>query len=604
MIGILRENNFQDNLLRMPYFSNIKTNKDKSKVGFYWNKSDRMEFYVFDIIKLKNHHFPECCVPKSGIGGFIWLSDSEITIASDEDGDERYAINLYNFRKNKCIRLVKETSLYQIPLDVSPDRKEVLFRSIRRKQMNLYKINLNTKQITELTDHKAPVWFGKWANNGCIYYTREEKINKNDKAIWSTNSKGDDRQRILKLSKESEDIFVDISEDSTLLAFNTTINGIEQSGIFNLVSKEIQIKSKGIFDEYAVKLSRNKKKLLVLRHEGMQQIPIVYDLVNDSARKIKLNGTVFNLDFCLDDKYLLYIRSDSKTPQILCIYNLTENKEEILLSSHPDLRKETFTKAKQIKYKSFDNFLIHSLLYTPKIRPNRKYPAIVVVHGGPMDCATLMFTPEIQFLVNNNFVVLIPNYRGSTGFGKVFRDLIITDWGGGDAKDIVYAKKYLERLKFVDNNRIGIYGESYGGYAVLILLTKFNQVGWGAGIAFSGFSHLKTLYDSSPIHTKMLIASNMGKYRKNKKLWEDRSPMNFADKISSPLLILHGVNDSRISVEQSRQFRDKLLLSSKKEGKDFEYKEIKYMGHGGIGNLEQRQELFELITKFYIEKMS
>ncbi|MCK4844768.1 MAG: S9 family peptidase, partial [Candidatus Heimdallarchaeota archaeon] len=232
---------------------------------------------------------------------------------------------------------------------------------------------------------------------------------------------------------------------------------------------------------------------------------------------------------------------------------------------------------------------------------------LVNVHGGPTGQYFRMFDMFSQIFSHEGFVILNPNIRGSTGYGKEFMELNLNDWGGGDAKDVIWAKKYLETLDYVDPERIGVFGGSYGGYMTFIQLTKYADAGWKTGSAWIGISHLKTMFDKSKPHFKYFLTLHMGQYEQNKDLWDDRSAMTHIEKITAPIQLIHGVNDPRCPIEESRQFRDKLIEMGWKESTEgentYEYVEFTDEGHGAFSDIDMRIRTFKLFIDFFKRRL-
>ena len=160
--------------------------------------------------------------------------------------------------------------------------------------------------------------------------------------------------------------------------------------------------------------------------------------------------------------------------------------------SNPDF----FVSPEYVKYRSYDGLEIAALLYKPRTKNTEKAPALVMVHGGPTAQFFHTFSIIGQILTNKGFVLLQPNVRGSTGYGKEFQDKNIMDWGGGDLEDVAAGAKYLKILPFVDKSRIGVFGGSYGGFMTFLQITKKPEL-WDAACAWIGISHLKTFYKCS-----------------------------------------------------------------------------------------------------------
>jgi dipeptidyl aminopeptidase/acylaminoacyl peptidase len=175
-------------------------------------------------------------------------------------------------------------------------------------------------------------------------------------------------------------------------------------------------------------------------------------------------------------------------------------------------------------------------------------------------------------------VVLELNVRGSTGYGVTFRDAALKDWGGMDLEDVAAGADFLKSLPFVDPERLVVFGGSYGGYMTFMAVTKKPGI-WKAGIASVGITDLTRLYAESMEHFKYFLREQMGDPEENAELWAERSAINFADNLRATLLMIHGVNDPRCPVDQSRIFRDRLVELGRTERQDFEYVEYGDEGH-------------------------
>ena len=137
-----------------------------------------------------------------------------------------------------------------------------------------------------------------------------------------------------------------------------------------------------------------------------------------------------------------------------------------------------------------------------------------------------------------------PNIRGSTGYGVLWRDANIKDWGGGDLEDVAAGAEYLKTLPFVDSQRIGIFGGSFGGFMSFLAVVKKPDL-FKVGVPWIGITDLHTLFEEDMEHFKYYFRQQMGDPEKDYDLWRDRSAVTHADKLRAKLLILHGANDPR-----------------------------------------------------------
>ena len=281
--------------------------------------------------------------------------------------------------------------------------------------------------------------------------------------------------------------------------------------------------------------------------------------------------------------------------------------EELIPIELKDLDSSLLVSDEYVEYPSTDNLTIGAIMSKPKnLEHGKKYPVLLQVHGGPTGQFFRNFSMFDQILTNNGFIVFKPNFRGSTGYGRDFQDMNLFDIGGGDLEDVLAGVDFLKTLDYVDPERIGIFGGSYGGYMTFWATVKHPEV-WKVGAASVGITDWMKLYESSMPHFKHYQHSLFGKPDENEALYNERSPIHFAKNLKVPLLITHGTHDPRCSVEQSRIFRDALLEFGWKEGtegdKTFEYIEYSDIGHGGASDQEFRIRSFTAQLDFFKRRL-
>jgi dipeptidyl aminopeptidase/acylaminoacyl peptidase len=166
--------------------------------------------------------------------------------------------------------------------------------------------------------------------------------------------------------------------------------------------------------------------------------------------------------------YLIFA-SNSKTPGLYFLYNATTQKLTYLDSSKPGISSKQMASMRVVDIEARDGVILPSILTLPKgMQAGQMHPAVILPHGGPGSRDTTHWDEWAQFLANRGYVVLQPNFRGSTGFGHAFRDAGKNQWGGLMQDDLTDATKWLIAQGFADPNRICVMGASYGGYAALM----------------------------------------------------------------------------------------------------------------------------------------
>ena len=190
--------------------------------------------------------------------------------------------------------------------------------------------------------------------------------------------------------------------------------------------------------------------------------------------------------------------------------------------------------------------------------------------------------------VSRGYICIAPNVRGSTGYGTDFQKANYKDLGGGDLQDEVYAAKFMESTGYVDPKKIGITGGSYGGYMTLMAVGKTPDV-WAAGVEQYGIINWFTMLQHEDAELQAYEKSLLGDPEKDRKIYEQDSPITYIHNVKAPLLVLQGENDPRVPKEEAEQVVDSL----KKDGKVVAAHDYSNEGHG----FEKRENRIDAIRR-------
>jgi dipeptidyl aminopeptidase/acylaminoacyl peptidase len=304
----------------------------------------------------------------------------------------------------------------------------------------------------------------------------------------------------------------------------------------------------------------------------------------------------------LDERFWLFTaHSDIEPGKVL----LFDRKTRALTPQYvvrEQLPRTDLAEMKAVSYKSSDGLEIPAYLTLPKGVAAKNLPTLILPHGGPWARDSWGYDTLAQFFANRGYAVLQPNFRGSTGFGRKFLDAGNLEWGRKMQDDLTWGVKYLVAEGIADPKRVGILGGSYGGYATLAGVT-FTPDLYAAAVDIVGPSNLITLMDSIPPYweaARKLFAVRMGDRdtAQGKALLTERSPLNFADKIKTPLLVAQGANDPRVNRREAEQ----IVIALRDRGFPVEYILAPDEGHGfarPINNLA----LFMEAEKFLAEHL-
>lgn len=273
---------------------------------------------------------------------------------------------------------------------------------------------------------------------------------------------------------------------------------------------------------------------------------------------------------------VLYLRSDPTSVPDVYVQAIGANAtpRRVSDSALPASVSQRWQKAQLIRYKGHDGLQVPAQLFLPSsFDKQKKYPAIVHTHQassyqdaylgpGPQKDNVAWYAWN-QRLADSGYVVLNVDYRGSTGYGREHRSKNYRDMGIGDRLDAVSGVEHLRTLGYVDMDRIGVYGMSYGGHLTLQLITKHPTV-FKAGIDIAGVADMQMVYDTAG---RPPVVARLGTPERDPDTYKAASPLYSLDDLRAPVLILHGTDDPNVSILQSIQLIDALL----ERGKKFEF---------------------------------
>ena len=320
--------------------------------------------------------------------------------------------------------------------------------------------------------------------------------------------------------------------------------------------------------------SPDGKKIAYVRSAGCEHQIWVWE--GGKTRQITNEPGVHSDLAWLDDDSLLYVFESPQLPADIWVVGLDGGRRQLTQSATGAVVGGDLKLPEVINWEASDGLKVSGMLFEPDdIRPG-KHPLMVHIHGGPVGQATKNWTPWVQQLVQQGYLVLVPNYRGSKGYGRSFMEKLYGDWGGGDLDDNVTGAKAVIARGAVDPGRVVATGGSAGGYSTLICMTKAPEF-FKAGIARYGIANLKSFHEKTWVFERYYLAKLMGGTGGERSdLYDDRSAINFVDDVRGPMLILQG----DIDIVCHRSEMDNMTAALEKAGKDVEYKVYDGEGHG------------------------
>jgi dipeptidyl aminopeptidase/acylaminoacyl peptidase len=536
-----------------------------------------------------------------------WSPDGKwIAYISDYDGDEQWDIFLVSPKTGQVVNLTKTREIAEESPTWSHDGRYLAY-TVKPKTSSVFEIDVydtvmrDVKHLTLGTAkdrmNVAPIW----STDGAFIVYTQEQAKGTDSNVFVVNVES--AQSTLLTPHEGEQLYSanDISPDGrSVLITSNAVDGYENVGLLDIGTKKIRWITQDKWQISGENFSPDGKAITYTANvDGSTEI-CLYDLVAGRARALSLPKGVNQAagrpsPFAADQSRLLYYRTGPTAPGDLWVYNLPDGKSHQLTHSLVGgVRPEDMVEPYLVHYPSKDGkWTISAFVYMPYNLPrNSEHPAIVYVHGGPTSQTMNTFNRFVQYMANQGYIVIAPNYRGSTGYGKDFQQANLFDMGGGDLQDVLAAADIIKQTGYVDSKKLILMGGSYGGYLTMMGVTKAPEV-WAAGVPIVPFVNWFTeIQNEDPVLQQSDLAT-MGDLVKNKALYEDRSPINFVDRITAPLYLLAGGNDPRCPKSEAQQVVDAI----KKRGGVAEYKVYENEGHG-FSKVENQIDAYKRIAEF------
>ncbi len=551
-----------DELLRVPYVDeHFDPSPDGAEVAFSWNRTGQWEVYL---VPTDGGLPPRQATEGPGAKHAPrWSPDGRrLAYVLDLDGSEQYDIWLYDRETAHHINLTPGTpDLIAPSFAWSPDGRHIAFISNRAGRMDTYVLPVDggpprpvlTLPYSDLT----VVWSPDGQHLAVVCMTRGQ-----DTGIFVVPAEGGEPRPVAGPEGPLCAKHPAWSPDGSRLACVAERDGCFQVALWDRASGEIFWLTEGEGDRDHPAWSPDGSRLAWVHSRGPVNWLEVADMSSGQVRSYRVESGVHAFPrFTPDGNGLLFVFDNPRRPPDLWRLHLTDGSFYPLTHSlPPDLKDAPFVMPEEVRYPSMDGQEVPALLYRP--RAQGPSPAVVYVHGGPTWLAQVTWDPLVQHMVSRGWVVLAPNYRGSTGYGREWQLANRFDLGGGDARDVVAGADYLVREGLADPARIAVTGTSYGGYLTMSVLTRYPER-WVAGSAVVPFLNWFTEYASEREDLQQWDRENFGDPEKDRDRYYERSPFFFLDRIRAPVQLICGANDPRCPAQESIQARDALQALGK-----------------------------------------
>jgi dipeptidyl aminopeptidase/acylaminoacyl peptidase len=279
-------------------------------------------------------------------------------------------------------------------------------------------------------------------------------------------------------------------------------------------------------------------------------------------------------DLSNDGKWIAYTVNDNRTWDDIHVAAVSSEQARQITNANPQLKEFAIADTEVIKWKGPDNFDIEGVLVKPlDYQAGRKYPLILQIHGGPYGRFSDGFNARAQIWASLGYAVLMPNPRGSTGYGHQFTVANVGDWGGRDFKDIMAGVDAVIAKGIADADKCVVMGGSYGGFMTFWTITQTDR--FKAAIGHAAISDWYSFHGQSDIPGLMEYGF-LGMPWISTEVYRKWSPMTYVDRVKTPILITHGERDMRVNIQQGEQY----YRSLRKRGVETVFLRYPREGHG------------------------
>ncbi|GEM_PF-922106 len=523
----------------------------------------------------------------------------------DNNGDENYQI--YKLESDfKSVKKVFGNDGFKTSIaGFSLDGKRLYLSSnhLNKEIYSLYVFSTDDQKLSSPLTPKKESFDGAVVSQNEKYIALVKAIGNNEGHLYLLNLADKKIKKLL--AKKATNYNPSFFHPTKPLLYLESNDGKDRRGCATLeFEKSNQIEWKFISNEKDYSCGYNpisKYSILSEEFNGKEKVRVfegIYE--NEYQLPIPDNAVVSQVTLLPGEKtaYTRFVTSNS--PGEFYKFDITKGQSASLIPisslNFSGLTSDDFASSYDIFYKSFDGLDIHGIIYAKKscLTDGKKHPVILWPHGGPDGNEMHVFHPFFQFWALNGYVVFAPNFRGSTGYGKNFETLNDKDWGGAHIADLIWGKRALEKLSYIDKERFFIVGASFGGFSTLSAITEFPKEFKGA-VAIVALANLFTSFKSIPQDPAWQneFLTEMGDPIKDSVLYKERSPYFHAHKISIPLKIYQAENDVRTVKSEMDNFVSKM----KTYNIPVEYEVLEKDGHG-LARKESWQKVLQGTIEF------
>lgn len=551
-------------LLRVPSVdvdTGFDISPDSAKSAFSWNLSGQWEIYeVF--LGTASSPVQLTFSPGSKFTPRYSPDGTQLAYMLDPDGGENYHLYLYTFVTRQHRDLTPETAqALQPSFDWSPDGRQIAVLSNLTGCFSTYILDIDGREERLVLENGYPAVGVRWSPDGNWLAVRAETDGQ-DNGIFLVPLHGGSAVHLSDQGASLNAHDPCWSPDGAYLAFCSDVSGEYNLGVYELTNGQVRWLTHGVGNKTHPDWSPDGRCIGAVHSQGADTWLILIDIQGGTAIRRVGRGLHSQPRFTPDGRGLVCAFDSPCQPADLWLLWLEDERMRPLTHSLPDdLNPEQFVMPEEIRYPGKDGVEVPALLYQAH-GVSKPAPAVVNIHGGPNWLYQYSWYPLMAHLAWRGWLVLAPNYRGSTGYGRAWQLANRYDIGGVDTRDVVAGAEYLVRQGLADPARLVVTGRSHGGYLTMTCLTQYSEL-WAGGSAVVPFLNWFTGHQNSRSDLQHWDIENMGSPDDNYDLWYERSPFFFLDRLNAPVQLICGAHDPRCPASESLAAHDRLLSLGK-----------------------------------------
>ena len=573
------------------YFS-----KDADKLIYSSDKSGIFNIYEVDLSTNEETQLTDSKEESFFVRGYS-PTTGEVIYSADKGGNENS--HIYLIREGRSIDLTPGENTKASYVGWTNDEQEMYIISNSRdpRFFDLYKIDIVTLKSEMVFKNDSGYNLNSISNND-RYLVLSLNLSRSEQKLFLYDLK---RNQQVEISNQVANFSGQNFDKNDENYFYTTNYNSEFYYLmsYNLKNGERSTVYKTNWDVTFSYLSKNNSYRVIAVNEDAQNKLTIKNMSNQSDLNLIgfENMNINSVGFSEDEKLLRVSAGSPNSPGDIYTYELSTNKlNKITSNLNSNVNPKDLVNAEVIRYESFDGLEIPAILYKPySASKKNKVPALVWVHGGPGGQSRVGYRALIQYLVNHGYAILAVNNRGSSGYGKTFYSLDDLNHGEDDLQDCVWGKKWLQDQDYINPDKIGIIGGSYGGFMTMAAMT-FEPEEFKVGVNIYGVTNWIRTLRSIPAYwesTRESLYKEMGNpYTEDSIRLYNISPLFHAKNIKNPVMVLQGANDPRVLQIES----DEMVQEARDAGAYVEYVLFEDAGHGFIKKEQQIEGNEKILT--------